>query len=51
MLGHLSRENNYEALAMATVCTEITQGDNPYQAKDFPIEIAKRDMPSRMIAV
>ena len=46
MLGHLSRENNYEALAMATVCTEITDGDNPYKATDFPIQIAKRDEPS-----
>lgn len=51
MLGHLSRENNYEALAMATVCTEITAGDNPYTAKDFEIRIAKRDMPSQMVAV
>lgn len=51
LLGHLSRENNYEALAMATVCAEITEGDNPYQAGDFAIEIASRDMPSRMIAV
>lgn len=51
MLGHLSKENNYEALAMATVCTEITEGDNPYKAGDFPIEIAKRDVPSQLIAV
>lgn len=51
MLGHLSKENNYEALAYATVCAEITMGDNPYQAKDFPIEIARRDMPSQLIAV
>ena len=51
MLGHLSRENNYEALAMATVCTEITDGDNPYKATDFPIQIAKRDEPSELIAV
>ena len=51
MLGHLSRENNYEALAMATVCTEITDGNNPYKATDFPIRIAKRDEPSELIAV
>ncbi len=31
---------------MATVCTEITQGDNPFKASDFPIHIAKRDVPS-----
>lgn len=51
MLGHLSRENNYEALALATVCAEITMGDNPFQADDFPIQIAKREEPSQMIAV
>ncbi|MDO4298924.1 MAG: MBL fold metallo-hydrolase [Lachnospiraceae bacterium] len=51
MLGHLSKENNYEALAFATVCAEITMGDNPYRAEDFPIAIARRDVPSQMIAV
>ena len=35
LLGHLSRENNYEALAYETVCAEVTMGDNPYKAKDF----------------
>lgn len=51
MLGHLSKENNYEALALATVCAEITMGDNPFKADDFKIEIAKRDEPSQLIAV
>ena len=51
MLGHLSRENNYEALALATVCAEITMGDNPFKAEDFVIEIAKREEPSQLIAV
>lgn len=51
MLGHLSKENNYEALAIATVCAEITMGDNPFKAEDFPIRIAKRDEPSQLIAV
>ena len=46
MLGHLSRENNYEALAYATVCAEITMGDNPYKADDFRIQVAKRDQVS-----
>lgn len=45
-LGHLSHENNYEALAFETVCTEVTMGDNPYKAKDFNISIAHRDVPS-----
>jgi phosphoribosyl 1,2-cyclic phosphodiesterase len=51
LLGHLSKENNYEALAYETVCTEITMGDNPYTAKDFRIQVAGRDMPSQLIAV
>ena len=44
-LGHLSRENNYEALAYETVCDEVTMGDNPYKSKDFNISIAHRDRP------
>jgi len=51
MLGHLSKENNYEALAMATVCAEITMGENPFKAEDFQIQIAGRDEPSELIAV
>lgn len=50
-LGHLSKENNYEALALATVCAEITMGDTPYKADDFKIQIAKRDEPSQMVTV
>lgn len=51
MLGHLSKENNYEALAYATVCAEITMGDNPYKADDFPIMVAKRDQVSPLVAL
>ncbi len=51
MLGHLSKENNYEALALATVCAEVTMGDNPFKAEDFRIQIARRDEPSQLIAV
>ena len=51
LLGHLSKENNYEALCYATVTTEITMGDNPYTGDDFPIEIAKRDRVSSMYRV
>jgi phosphoribosyl 1,2-cyclic phosphodiesterase len=46
VLGHLSKENNYEKLAYETVRLEITLGDNPYKGSDFPIHIAKRDKPS-----
>lgn len=49
VLGHLSKENNYEKLAYETVRLEVTLGDNPYQALDFPMYVAKRDMPSECI--
>ncbi len=51
MLGHLSRENNYEELAFETVCAEITMGECPYQASDFPILVAKRDRPSKAVCL
>lgn len=51
LLGHLSRENNYEALAYETVCSEITMGDNPYKAGDFKIQVAHRDKVSELIAL
>ncbi len=50
MLGHLSKENNYERLAYETVRLEIDMADTPYHASDFPIHIAKRDAVSPMIA-
>ena len=46
VLGHLSRENNYEELAYQTVRLEIDQGDHPYKASDFRISVAKRDQMS-----
>ena len=48
-LGHLSRENNFEELAFETVSTEITLGECPYMAGDFPISIAHRDLVSEHI--
>lgn len=51
MLGHLSKENNYEALAYETVCAEITMGESPYKASDFPIQVAKRDVPSVAVRI
>ena len=49
MLGHLSKENNYEKLAYETVRLEVTLGDNPYKGSDFPMYVAKRDTPSQEI--
>lgn len=49
MLGHLSQENNLPELAYETVRLEISLADNPYQAGDFPIQIAKRGDVSEVI--
>ena len=49
LLGHLSKENNYDELAYETVRLEISLGDNPYRGNDFTIEVAKRDRPSSLI--
>lgn len=49
LLGHLSKENNYEKLAYETVRLEIAMGDNPYKGDDFPIYVAKRDVISQII--
>ncbi|HIS55176.1 MAG: MBL fold metallo-hydrolase [Lachnospiraceae bacterium] len=49
VLGHLSKENNYEALAYETVCLEVTMSEKPYKAADFPISVAKRDTMSDII--
>jgi phosphoribosyl 1,2-cyclic phosphodiesterase len=51
LLGHLSKENNYEELAYETVKLEITEGDNPFQASDFSIAVAKRDQISEIITI
>lgn len=50
-LGHLSKENNYEELAYETVRLEITEGDSPYTAADFPITVAKRDTMSQIVTL
>ena len=49
MLGHLSKENNYEELAYEAVRLEVTSGDNPYKADDFPMYVAKRDAVSPVL--
>ncbi|SHI93042.1 MBL fold metallo-hydrolase [Parasporobacterium paucivorans] len=49
VLGHLSRENNYDMLAYETVRTEIMSADNEYKADDFPIHIAKYNCVSELI--
>lgn len=51
ILGHLSKENNFEQLAYETVRLEIDLADNPYHAGDFPIYVAKRDMVSEIFEI
>ena len=51
LLGHLSKENNYEELAYETVRLEIDQGDTPYRARDFSISVAGRDRMSEIVTL
>ena len=51
LLGHLSRENNYEELAYETVRLEIDEGDCPYGASDFSISVAHRDRMSEIVCL
>lgn len=51
MLGHLSKDNNYESLAYETVKLEVTLGDNPYNGDDIQIMVAKRDEVSEVVEV
>ncbi|SCW30003.1 Phosphoribosyl 1,2-cyclic phosphodiesterase [Lachnospiraceae bacterium C10] len=50
-LGHLSAENNYGRLALETVVSEVSFGDNPYKGTDFNITIASRHEVSERIVV
>ena len=43
VLGHLSKENNYEELAYETVKLEVTLGDNPYKRGRFPQSLLQRE--------
>lgn len=51
ILGHLSKENNYEELAYETVKLEIAMSENSYTGNEFPIEVAKRDQTMNMIQI
>ncbi|MDF2820162.1 MAG: ribonuclease [Clostridiales bacterium] len=50
VLGHLSKENNYESLAFEAIQYEINSKTN-YEAKDFNIFVANRDQNSQFIAI
>lgn len=49
LLGHLSKENNYEQLAYETVRLEIAMADNKYKPDDFPIYVAGRERNSLLV--
>lgn len=51
ILGHLSKENNYEELAKETVKLEVTMGDTPFNGEDIPLMVAKRDRMSGVLDV
>ncbi len=51
LLGHLSKENNYEELAYETVRLEIDQGESPYSARDFSISVAGRERMSEIVCL
>lgn len=51
LLGHLSKENNYDLLALETVKQEIDNSDTEYKSRDFKIEVAGRDAPSMIIEI
>ncbi len=50
MLGHLSKENNYEALAYETVRLEVDMGEGPFKSRDFDISIAPRSERSAVVS-
>lgn len=50
-LGHLSKDNNYEELALQTVRNELDFGDYPFKASDFDIQVASRTEISPVIRI
>ncbi len=51
-LGHLSMHNNYEALAYATVTSEISMSEEcPFREGDIPIKVASRDHAMELLEV
>lgn len=49
LLGHLSQENNYPALAFAAVRNEINFGNHNFCADDLDLKVASRTAPSSQI--
>ena len=51
ILGHLSKENNYEELARETVKLEVTMGNTPFNGEDVPLMVANRDTISKILKI
>ena len=49
MLGHLSKENNFPELALKTVSDELESQN--ITSKDFDLNIASRNFPSKLIKI
>jgi phosphoribosyl 1,2-cyclic phosphodiesterase len=49
LLGHLSQENNYPALAFQAVRNEINFGKHNFCADDLDLKVARTNTPSSQI--
>ena len=51
-LGHLSKTNNYDELAYATVMSELALDEQcPYKEGDIPVEVASRSHPMDLLHI
>lgn len=51
VLGHLSKMNNLPELAYESVRMQVDMSDCKYTSHDFPLIVAKRDVPSEAIEI
>lgn len=49
-LGHLSKENNYDRLALETVRLEVDASGCRYKIRDFDLSVAGREKPTEKIS-
>ncbi len=49
LLGHLSKENNFEELAYETVKLELENNSYANDVREFGLAVARRDMPMAAI--
>ena len=49
LLGHLSKENNFEELAYETVKLELENNSYANDVREFGLAVARRDMPMASI--